>query len=354
MPDFADWRCAFVTLLDPNMPGGYAMYSATVLETLRACVAHVDLRVGDGRLTPQAARRLATDLGQYDLVVFNHYEAARLLLLGRHRRGIYASHNPEYLTERSVAEYVHGWERMARLARATARRRIEGAIVRRASATTCICPEDAEALRTLGSRSIHVVRPAMDEGAVSSPGPHPTSDVLEIGLVGTFHWRAKQANALWLIRRVLAPLARDGLALRLTLAGAGASAVQIEPHEREAVSLQVIESFDDPASVYAQLDLAVVPERQLGGVKLKTLEAARFGLPIVGSFEAFRGTGLAGIVGTACTSPEEYQIAIRDFAARPRRAHIASQEALATLARFTRERAAADLTAVLDAVAALG
>ncbi|MGE5405195.1 MAG: glycosyltransferase, partial [Candidatus Saccharibacteria bacterium] len=60
-------------------------------------------------------------------------------------------------------------------------------------------------------------------------------------------------------------------------------------------SLPYVELHSDVDSVapyYQSPSIFVVPERQESGIKLKTLEAASFGLPIVSTRTGAEGTGL--------------------------------------------------------------
>lgn len=225
---------------------------------------------------------------QPNLVVFNHLRAAWLIPhLPPHwqRKSVYLAHNAEGAAYRSVAALQsnpivrtlvnHGAGKIERL---------EDAVISAASATWCISAQDRQLLAGLG-REIHVIPPvAVVAPVVGRP------DTQRLLLVGSFNWQAKRQNATWLAQEVW-PAVRARLPdWQLHIVGAGAARLGPRVLAERGVSI-----FADVESVdpfFQQGGIFVVPERQQGGVKLKTLEAAAWGLPIVSTPEGVEGTPL--------------------------------------------------------------
>ena len=156
--------------------------------------------------------------------------------------------------------------------------------------------------------------------------------------------------ALWFALRVwpkLRSAVRDPL--RFIIAGPGAPREVRNLARRPGIV--VAGGFDDVAPLYRRAALAVVPIRAGGGTRIKLLESAKYGVPVVATRFGAEGTGLR--------SGQELMLADneRDFAASCARllvdARLSSRLAARALARVSRDfaaaRSAAHLLAAIDA-----
>lgn len=237
--------------------------------------------------------RRALDAGDFDRVLFNHLRAAwvlpRVLPLGV--PAAYVAHNSEAALAASAAVDLPAALRP--LAKREARRlaALEADVAAAAGFAAVMSPEDGARLRFLAPRlDVTLVAPApppLPRGArrqAARAAAAPTG----LLLVGSFHWRPKRANAVWLVREVLPLVQASRAGADLLVAGSGASHLA-------RLAGPLVRLRPDPAEVASLYDegrIAVVPERQVGGVKLKVLEAAAHGAPIVATSAGVEGTGL--------------------------------------------------------------
>lgn len=218
------------------------------------------------------------------LAVVDHLRSARLL--PPDLPYLYCSHNCETAASNSLVDLADSHARRVSAAiRAKRIRAVEEALVRHAQCrlVTAVTEEDAARLRALGAKKVEVLPPV----APPSQSMRPVQEK-RVVLVGSMRWWVKRANARWLIREVM-PLAKAAIPdVQLVVAGTEAS--RLAALECESVALA--SDFTDTRDVYEAGGVFVVPERQLGGLKLKTLEAASWGAGIVATSAGAEGAGL--------------------------------------------------------------
>lgn len=243
------------------------------------------------------ALRAAIEGPAVELVVFNHLRSgwlAATLPRSPGQRRLYLAHNAEGTAHRSIAALARRrlarafWLREARKLEAL-ERRVLGAV----DLTVALTEEDRVRLLALAPDAPVVVLPPWIEPA-GRPGARPPGPA-RLLLLGSYLWHPKRRNAAWLATEIF-PLvrARHPEAV-LQIVGNGARHVARVVGRRPNV-----EFHDDVPETRPFLDGAAVfvnPERQAGGLKLKSLEAAGHGLPIVSTPEGVEGTGLVDGVG---------------------------------------------------------
>jgi glycosyltransferase involved in cell wall biosynthesis len=113
----------------------------------------------------------------------------------------------------------------------------------------------------------------------------------DILFVGNMSYLPNADAAMWFGRRVW-PLLRRAAAspLRFVIAGAGPTREIASLASQPGIS--VTGGFDDIGALYRRAAIAVVPIRAGGGTRIKLLEAARYGIPIVATRFGASGTGL--------------------------------------------------------------
>lgn len=245
-----------------------------------------------------------------DLVVFNHIRAAWLASLTG-RLGVptlYLAHNAEAMSYASIAQLESNPAgKIFALLEGRKLHRLEERILGAVGSVITLTEEDRDRLQALHpGMPMHVVPPCFD---VPSAGMAAGVGAGVILIVGSFHWRPKRTNVIWFLRHVYGPLRRLRPGLRCLIVGANANVLRSDIGAGEGIELHADVPSVEP--YLRQPAIFVTPERQWGGVKLKTCEAAAYGHPIVSTTPGMEGTGLRN--GESClvaNTAEELQAAL--------------------------------------------
>jgi glycosyltransferase involved in cell wall biosynthesis len=112
----------------------------------------------------------------------------------------------------------------------------------------------------------------------------------DIVFVGTMGYLPNIDAALWFAKRVWPRLrAAVPFPLRFVIAGQGAPPVVRDLAKRAGIV--VAGGFPDAALLYRRAALAVLPNRAGGGTRIKLLESAKYGVPVVATRFGAAGTG---------------------------------------------------------------
>ncbi|HZL63330.1 MAG TPA: glycosyltransferase family 4 protein, partial [Thermoleophilia bacterium] len=174
---------------------------------------------------------------------------------------------------------------------------------------------------------------------------------LRLLFVGSFLHAPNEEAARYLVRKLAPALRLSGLPFVLTLAGRGAPA-WLSQHA--GPDLRVLSDVDDLAPLYREADVVLAPLAHGGGTKNKTLEAMAWGLPVLGTPQAFTGLGALDGEAFVCTTLEtDAMVAdLRRLAADPGlRAHLGAAGRKYVAAAHTEDLAEARAMALFDAVA---
>jgi hypothetical protein len=117
--------------------------------------------------------------------------------------------------------------------------------------------------------------------------------------VGSFLHSPNHEAARFLVRRLAPALRAAGVAFELTLAGRAAPAWLFE---ESGADLHVFSDVEDLAPLYREADVVLAPLAHGGGTKNKTLEAMAWGLPVLGTPQAFTGLGALDDEAYVCTA----------------------------------------------------
>ena len=166
-------------------------------------------------------------------------------------------------------------------------RQAESRAAAAADAIVCVSEDEAAFFRAAGGAAVHVMTPWLRQAMLTDGSLEGRAD---IGFVAG--WLAGEdspnADALeWFATRVLPAIAAAVPWVRVRVTGAlPASLRGLEgPHLRA-------EGFvADLAGFYRQLRVAVAPLRFGAGVKLKTVEAVQYGVPVVATSVGAEGLG---------------------------------------------------------------
>jgi glycosyltransferase involved in cell wall biosynthesis len=266
---------------------------------------------------PSCKESLAACLNelQPDVVIFNHIRSAWLApevqRLGF--RSVYIAHNAEGATARSIAEMC-GFGLMRFLLRREARKvdELESRILQAVEHVVALTPEDAVRLRTLVPHThVAVIPPSVETRDCCPVAPQD-----EVLLLGSFRWLPKRLNAIWLAREVMPRVRARRPDVQLRIVGAEANRLSAPLRHCQGVTIHAdvpkVEDYYTRAGVFA------VPERQAGGIKLKTLEAATFGKAIVTTPAGCEGTGLRDRINCLLgDTADEFAARILEFIENP-------------------------------------
>ncbi|MGE6203810.1 glycosyltransferase family 4 protein [Guptibacillus hwajinpoensis] len=224
---------------------------------------------------------------QPDLIIFNHIRSAWLApLINSYARKIYIAHNAEAHAIGSISTNETGLMKQITKLESGKLRKLESDILEGIDTCVTLTAEDQERLALLCSNlNFEVIPPP-----ITLPSLKATIRKPNLLLVGSYKWYPKRKNALWLAEEVLPRVANVYPGITLKFVGEGASLL-----EEEIGKKSTIEYYSDVPEIAPYLangDIFLVPERQEGGIKIKTLEAASYGLPIVATKAGMEGSTL--------------------------------------------------------------
>ncbi len=234
---------------------------------------------------------------------------------------------------------VHASSSAVRLfARAQARRvrALERDLVNRADGISCVSERDAATLSSLGAGLAPLVVPngvSLSRYAFET-GPRPEDLVL---FVGDLSWPPNAEGVRWFGDRVWPLVRRLCPGARAEVLGRGASA---DLRQRAAPDFVFAGEGEDTRPYWARAAVAVVPIFSGGGTRLKILEAAACGAPVVSTSVGAEGLELsAGTEILVRDEPAEFAAAIaRLLGDRPAAGRQAAAARARVEARYDWER----------------
>jgi glycosyltransferase involved in cell wall biosynthesis len=203
---------------------------------------------------------------------------------------VYIAHNCEAAACLSLSQMEFGYATRAALRwDAMKLRALETRILGSVDACVCLSDEDVTRFEQCSATCRFEVIPptVVPVGLFGNPGRQRPNSLL---LLGSFDWAPKRRNAIWLATRVFSRVRAQYPDATLRIVGKGARRLANDLGDRPGVELH-----SDVAAVlpfYEEAQIAVVPEQQASGLKLKTLEAANHGVAIVTTSSGREGTRL--------------------------------------------------------------
>ena len=147
--------------------------------------------------------------------------------------------------------------------------------------------EDAQRLQEIESKPNYTVIPP---GTKIPAFKLDEEKEISLLLVGSYKWYPKKRNAIWLANEVL-PLVNQGpQKVIFKIVGEGANELADLIQNKKYVEIH--SDVPKTAPYFEGNHIFVIPERQEGGFKLKSLEAASYGLPIVSTSAGVEGSNL--------------------------------------------------------------
>jgi hypothetical protein len=216
---------------------------------------------------------------------------------------------------------------------------------------------DRERLATLGieAYTIPLVMDLPPEDALYERAAGARHDAaVRLLFIGSFAHVNNREAARWLVKRLAPELRTERVPFAMVIAGLRAPAWL---RKAAGAGVTVISDAPDLEPLYRGADIVLAPLAHGGGTKTKTLEAMAWGLPVVGTPQAF--TGLPQLDGRAfiVAPPDPLAVALRVQALRDdpeARLHLGMAAREYVAREHAPEQAATRAAALFDAVAAGG
>ena len=162
--------------------------------------------------------------------------------------------------------------------------------------------------------------------------------IKRILLVGSFHWFPKRKNAIWIVDEVAPLIHRQYPHLVFQIVGRAADLVKRDTQYHHNIEFH--NNVPDTVPYYANDCIALVPEHQPSGIKLKAIEAANNYTPLVSTIPGIEGTGLRGEHSClmAASSTEFVTAVARLVADEDLRTRLSEAAAAEVRSNFNREK----------------
>jgi glycosyltransferase involved in cell wall biosynthesis len=158
----------------------------------------------------------------------------------------------------------------------------------------------------------------------------------ELLFVGGFGYPPNFDAAMWILDDILPRLTeRANASVSLTLVGRDPPAELIQQAARRGATLRA--DVEDLAPFYRQASIALVPLRAGGGSRIKLLEAAAYGVPIVATSVGAENSGMEADLWVADTSDELSSACLAIWADPGEAARRASAARARVIELFSRE-----------------
>jgi len=225
---------------------------------------------------------------QPDIVVLNHIRSGiNILELDLHKTPtVYIAHNAESHASKTIAQNTKGITEKFFIQDSKKLRALESRIIAKCTATITLTKEDEIRLNKLDPNEykISTIPPTIRTPQHYLELHHRKRRLL---ITGSFKWKPKKDNLAWFIKEVFLPLQQIHSNIEIHIVGHGSTDAI-----RNFRNNTGIKHYDNVKNVYKHYEddmIFVIPERQAGGIKIKTIEAASMGIPIVSTKEGIEG-----------------------------------------------------------------
>ena len=219
-------------------------------------------------------------------------DETRSALVKRGCKMAYRAHNFETsFWEQCAAKSPTPWFRWFFLYQATLVRTFERRITQSVDVTAPVSDEDKRRFEILvpGAR-IFTVPIGMDFPDENKIPPIPDSAKFELLFIGRLDWLPNRNGLLWFLENVWPALTKARPDTALTIAGTG-DGRWLEKFQKQP-GIRCLGRVDDIAPLYASSALAIAPLFQGSGTRVKIIEAACYGRPVMSTALGAEGSGL--------------------------------------------------------------
>lgn len=213
--------------------------------------------------------------------------------LSRRCRGIvYRAHNFEAALWEQCAEQARmPWFRWFLQYQARLVRNFERRIARSVSLIAPVSEEDAARFRGLApGANISITQIGMDFPDEKSIQPARDSAKFELLFIGRLDWIPNRNGLIWFLEKIWPTLIARRRKASLKVAGVGDG--RWLQRFRNLPGVEYLGRVDDIQPLYASCALSVAPLFQGSGTRVKIIESARYGRPVLTTALGAEGTGL--------------------------------------------------------------
>jgi glycosyltransferase involved in cell wall biosynthesis len=317
---------------DPSMGTGYGRMRDTIASLARESDIHVSFHphvvaaderfsVGSVRIIIDLEEHLYTEGVKYDVVIVSRPHNVKLYreMIDQHLPEAVKIYDAEALFFRRLemqAARASDGVRSDIEAEAVAAKELEVSIVRWANVVVCISKIEAEMVAQITRSPVRVVSPRLD---LTRPTEAAYQDRSGIGFIAGWSSGPGAPNSdglLWFVREVLPKVRATHPETRLCITGFN------PPRDVRWMASEQIEfvgEVEDLWSFYNEIRVAISPTRFGAGVKIKSVEAIQFAVPLVCTSEA--ASGLPSVLRNAvwvADSPHEFANAVAELLSNER------------------------------------
>lgn len=255
-------------------------------------------------------------IGAFDLLNFDLFDG----------KLIYINHNDEFNSISSVSEYIRN-PILAKLGLLEAYKVFhdEIKVMKASDAVTFINSDDSIIYHEAMINGVKINSTTIPVYINTNKTELDFSCTKNILLVGSFDWLPKKLNAEWLSNEVFPMVLKSLPDSRLLIVGRSANKLEINN-----TSVDVYSDVSDVDTYYGKANIFAIPEKQSGGLKIKSLEAASKGMAIVSTKPGISGSML--VDGSECIvcdmATSQFAEALIYLIENPEKVKIMGQKAL--------------------------
>lgn len=218
---------------------------------------------------------------QYDVVFIDHPQLAWLQpLIATQIKLVTIAHNIEHEIYLSAPQASQNWlERWIYVRESRLIKSLEDKLAVTAKEVWTLTVHDSNYFSSLsGVKRVRVF--ALPPG-LATPAEHPVQKEFDIGLIGSWAWKANQEGLQWFLQQVYPRLSKP---VSIRIAGRGAD--WLVDHYPE---IDYCGFVPDAQEFMAKARIVAIPTLSGGGIQIKTLDAIASGSVIVATPVALRG-----------------------------------------------------------------
>ena len=294
-----------------------------------------------------------------EFIIFDHIYSSWLIDLveDAKARVVYVAHDDMVAYADSLLRLRPGFSKRLRfLGLRRQYRSLQEKIVRRSDFTLTMTPEDAALLRPAARGPVEVA--PVFFGFPDFTREYP-ADFHSLLVTGSFDTWEKKLGLTQFLTTIFVPLVEQRPDIRLVVAGRiSADVLRQMPFGEPRIRIVQAPSASELRETIQQASAAVVLDLQHSGLKIKTMELAASGLPLVSWAPGLEGTQLVpGRSALLATSPTEFLAHLARLSGEPElRQQLGTAARTAVHAEFSKSAARARLekSALFAALAAAG
>mgnify|MGYP001361096219 CR=1 FL=1 len=252
------------------------------------------------------------DKNKYDVVIFETIQSYPIYLKLKNKidaQKVYFAHNIDYLDILNGANNSRGLKKSILMIESAKDRKVEVKYLKEFKLIFSVSPKDMDIIRQISPNSKIMFCPAIVD--IDMKIDRFSNDKIKdsisyqhkILFTGNLSYPSNITAVRWFVESIM-PILRKKLNVCFIVVGRKPVKEVLELKEKylDVLLFQDVESL---APFYNTVDLVVIPLFNQAGVKIKLIEALKYGKKIVSRPEGVYGSGLSDIIPTADT-PEDF------------------------------------------------